>query len=320
MDSVPYIFCEDVLERQSTRNLFTMTDLSGQWRSAAQRFLEKRRSFYIIISKDDEGWFYAIGDEKTRDIENGPHSHEEFLSMDRRYIEVNHISVCFDPGHFHQLDVRKFQCSKEEIARRVVPFLTLRMRPNSTVSFLSGCPKEFTLECLDMFRSCFSFGNMDLVYVGPESEEFLALQLKNNPFLHWLVLRSWPHTETTEQLLLTFLNSRRNRTLDITQLPPHDIQSPLNVTMTFVKAAVDSWVSGDEKRTLFVCGSVGATLEEILSIPVPENVKRTEEEVEPEEEEEEGDIVVVWTKEDGSSLQCELYFSHDRVSIGSSDN
>ncbi|KAK0427809.1 hypothetical protein QR680_010436 [Steinernema hermaphroditum] len=70
MDSVPYVFCEDVLERLSRFNLFGMTNLSGQWRSAGQRFLEKRRSFYIIISKDREGWWYGIADEKTRDIEN----------------------------------------------------------------------------------------------------------------------------------------------------------------------------------------------------------------------------------------------------------
>ncbi|KAK0427810.1 hypothetical protein QR680_010436 [Steinernema hermaphroditum] len=101
MDSVPYVFCEDVLERLSRFNLFGMTNLSGQWRSAGQRFLEKRRSFYIIISKDREGWWYGIADEKTRDIENGPHSHEEFLSMDRKHVEFYQVSIYSNP---RQLD------------------------------------------------------------------------------------------------------------------------------------------------------------------------------------------------------------------------
>ncbi|KAK0427779.1 hypothetical protein QR680_010423 [Steinernema hermaphroditum] len=88
MDSVPYIFCEDVLERLSKENLYTMAELSGQWRSAAQRFIEKRQTFNITISKDSEEWFYSIANENTVDIGKGPHSHEEFLSMDRRYLEV----------------------------------------------------------------------------------------------------------------------------------------------------------------------------------------------------------------------------------------
>ncbi|KAK0427778.1 hypothetical protein QR680_010423 [Steinernema hermaphroditum] len=99
MDSVPYIFCEDVLERLSKENLYTMAELSGQWRSAAQRFIEKRQTFNITISKDSEEWFYSIANENTVDIGKGPHSHEEFLSMDRRYLEcefdfsINHVSI-----------------------------------------------------------------------------------------------------------------------------------------------------------------------------------------------------------------------------------
>ncbi|KAK0428279.1 hypothetical protein QR680_010708 [Steinernema hermaphroditum] len=57
MDSVPFIFCVDVLERLSRGNLFTMADhLSGQWRSAAQRFAELKRYLFVTISKDSEGW------------------------------------------------------------------------------------------------------------------------------------------------------------------------------------------------------------------------------------------------------------------------
>ncbi|KAK0427871.1 hypothetical protein QR680_010463 [Steinernema hermaphroditum] len=103
MDSVPYVFCEDVLERLTRKNLCTMTELSGQWGSVAQRFLEKRRSFYTIISKDDEGWFYAIADEKTREnTEIGPHSHDEFLSMDQTHVKMSANS-----------DVRKRRCPEE---------------------------------------------------------------------------------------------------------------------------------------------------------------------------------------------------------------
>ncbi|KAK0428277.1 hypothetical protein QR680_010708 [Steinernema hermaphroditum] len=87
MDSVPFIFCVDVLERLSRGNLFTMADhLSGQWRSAAQRFAELKRYLFVTISKDSEGWWYGVEDEKIwENTENAPRSHEEFLSMDRRY-------------------------------------------------------------------------------------------------------------------------------------------------------------------------------------------------------------------------------------------
>ncbi|KAK0427599.1 hypothetical protein QR680_010317 [Steinernema hermaphroditum] len=79
MDSVPYAFCEDVLERLPTTKLHTMAYyLSGQWRSAAQQFVEKRRTFYITISKDSEGWFYAIADEMTGGIEN---AHLDFVHV-----------------------------------------------------------------------------------------------------------------------------------------------------------------------------------------------------------------------------------------------
>ncbi|KAK0427808.1 hypothetical protein QR680_010436 [Steinernema hermaphroditum] len=72
MDSVPYVFCEDVLERLSRFNLFGMTNLSGQWRSAGQRFLEKRRSFYIIISKDREGWCDRVYIDSSADWFSSP--------------------------------------------------------------------------------------------------------------------------------------------------------------------------------------------------------------------------------------------------------
>ncbi|KAK0427611.1 hypothetical protein QR680_010324 [Steinernema hermaphroditum] len=310
MEAVPYVFCEEVLERLSKENLYTTAELSGQWKSAAQIFLDKRRIFFIKISKDDEGWWYALHDSKTWDIENGPHSHEEFLSMDRTHMECCIISVNYK---FDEQDGRQFRCSKEEIARRVVPFLTLRMRPHSTLLFSRDCPKEIAQECLNMFRSCFSFGMLNLVYVGPESEEFLALQLKNNQFLCGLSLRCWQHTETTEQLLLTFLNSRKKRYLDITHYS--DIQSPLKVTIRIVKAAVDSWVRGDYKRALSVYGNIGVTPAEILSIPLPENVAMSEE-----EGEEEGNFCVRWIKVDGSSLKCDVDFSDDQVLIDSSDS
>ncbi|KAK0427598.1 hypothetical protein QR680_010317 [Steinernema hermaphroditum] len=306
MDSVPYAFCEDVLERLPTTKLHTMAYyLSGQWRSAAQQFVEKRRTFYITISKDSEGWFYAIADEMTGGIEN---VHEESLSIDRRYVEINQISIY---SHLGQFNARKLRCSKEEMARRVVPFLTLRMRPDSSLSFMSGYPKEIVLECLDMFRRCFSFGVLHLLYVGPESEEFLALQLKSNPLLRSLLLRRWPHTETIEQLLLTFLKTKRIRVLDIEQ--PSDIQSPLKVTIRIVKAAVDSWVRDDGEKALVVYGNVGVTSTEIVSIPLPENVTRREE-----GGEEQGHFCVRWTKENGSSLRCELQFFNDLVVLESS--
>ncbi|KAK0427781.1 hypothetical protein QR680_010423 [Steinernema hermaphroditum] len=303
MDSVPYVFCEDVLERLSRKNLNTMAELLGHWGIATQRFLEKCRTFNMTISKDDEGWWYSIADENTRDMENGPHSHEEFLSMDRRYVEFHHIFICVG-----QSDGDKFRCSKEEIVRRVVPFLILRMRPDSTLVFMSDYLKEITLDYYNMFRSCFSFRHLDLVYVGPESEEFLALQLQNNPFLCSLTLCSWPQTDATEQLLLIFLNSRGNRLLFFRQ--SSEIQPPLKITIEFVKAAVQSWVGGGERRALF--GNAGVTREEILSIPLPENVTRTEK-----EGEQEGDLCVRYTKEDGSSLTCEVRFSIGCISINS---
>ncbi|KAK0427814.1 hypothetical protein QR680_010438 [Steinernema hermaphroditum] len=121
MDSVPYAFCEDVLERLSKENLDTMTELSGQWKTVVQRFIEKRRTFNITISKDSEGWFYGVEDAtdetKTRKIEIDEHSHEEFLSMDRRYVEINQISIYsdLDQSDFEELDpdLPLFQCSSE---------------------------------------------------------------------------------------------------------------------------------------------------------------------------------------------------------------
>ncbi|KAK0427815.1 hypothetical protein QR680_010438 [Steinernema hermaphroditum] len=329
MDSVPYAFCEDVLERLSKENLDTMTELSGQWKTVVQRFIEKRRTFNITISKDSEGWFYGVEDAtdetKTRKIEIDEHSHEEFLSMDRRYVEINQISIYsdLDQSDFEELDPdlplfqcsSELRCSKEEMARRVVPFLTLQMRPYSSLVFSVGCPWEITVECHDMFRRCFTFGKLELVCRGAKSEEFLALQLKNNPFLGDLTLRCWEHTETTEQLLLTFLNSRKKRALDIFESLEESLEDELSlkVTIEIVKAAVDSWVRGDEKRYLSVSGNIGVTPAEILSIPMPENVTRREE-----EGDEEGDFCVRWTKEDGSNLLCELYFSHDLTVIESS--
>ncbi|KAK0427759.1 hypothetical protein QR680_010412 [Steinernema hermaphroditum] len=150
MDTIPYDFCHDVW---SQINFGCRHDLAraGEflqepWRSATMNYIEKCRNISVRISKDDAGWFCTIVPQKA---EKGPNSVEELLATDRRYLICHGVTIGGDLSCLH----KKLPCSKEVIARKLIPLLNRHTRSWTSLHFHESLPTETAVECLKMFRN-----------------------------------------------------------------------------------------------------------------------------------------------------------------------
>uniref|UniRef100_A0A1I7XY64 FBA_2 domain-containing protein n=1 Tax=Steinernema glaseri TaxID=37863 RepID=A0A1I7XY64_9BILA len=164
---------------------------------------------------------------------------------------------------------------------------------------------------METFRNLGISSSLYLPYYGRESEDFFEAQLNNSPRLEYVLLKdSWP--ETAETLILRYLHSDKTRYFVI-----QDLESSLKVTLPILKAAFDSWYYLGSSWTS-VQGPPGFSIEEILSLPVPEDVWRVEDICYWAEGE---SSLVRWSRPDGSCFKCEFMDnSTQSSSIASSED
>ncbi|KAK0408908.1 hypothetical protein QR680_004232 [Steinernema hermaphroditum] len=304
MGTVPYAFCDDVLEqlRLLEQEFETFPE---PWRSAMEKHLKCRQTFCIKISEDEDGWGYAFsgsGDDfQTWSVEGGEHrlnspvSLEKVAKMDRRYV-ICHMA--WFGGEFGGFREQKTPCSKEDIAKKLVPELNRLTRSWSHLNFLRELSAETAMQCYKMFqKQHYGFPSLGLPYAGPE---FLAEFIENNySFRRVQLLGTWPNNKRVEDILVELQRSNRDKVVHLM-----DDGRNLKVTMRMFKAAFDLWLNTRNGRVLSLWGIPDFTDEHVLSIPFPQNVTRRNE-VTPDEWDDGYGMVrlITWTKEDGSFLE-----------------
>ncbi|KAK0429259.1 hypothetical protein QR680_011279 [Steinernema hermaphroditum] len=305
MDTVPFEFCQDVMERVSWCQPKFDEDASYMpepWKTVAA----KQKLFDVVFLIESGEWYYCIGYIK------GVTTFEELLEMDRRYVKCIAISTGLSVNEFLYTKVK---CSKEEIKKKLVPLMMRQARPNCHFFTVGGIrpwlmdnAKEESVAFIDMFQNVFTFGEITLPYWGSNSFEFLANQIKHNVVLKRLSCSGqWPNSDAVQDLILKFLDSPDDRQLSIGTLTrDYDPQRDLKVNMRIFKAALDSWLASWSPKTLIVDGPIGLTKEEILSLPVPDNVTRTETFAKNHDE---TTVVIKWRKEDESSIGLQMIYS-----------
>ncbi|KAK0419716.1 hypothetical protein QR680_014285 [Steinernema hermaphroditum] len=290
MDSVPYAFCEAVMA--------TVRYKWGQCQDAADHLPEpwcsvarKQKMPTITVLEENGEWMCGTV------LMDEVNSLEEVFQIDRRFVKFDCIYV----GSRLNSNDNKIVCSKEDVVQRVVPFLRRQTRPTCSLFFERNTQKEKNLMYLDLFRNFFVIGELVIPYVGTESRDFLASQIKDNPALYEVLLfEEWPHSYEAEQLLVDFLDSPDRRSLIMW---PKNRDSALRFNKRILKAAFDSWLSGDNRRALSVCVGLNVSRDDVLGLPFPENVTRTEEVRESEYDKR---SLIIWQKEDGSCLTLEF--------------
>ncbi|KAK0429261.1 hypothetical protein QR680_011281 [Steinernema hermaphroditum] len=184
MDTVPFEFCQDVMERVSWCQRKFDEDASytpEPWKTVAT----KQKLFDVVFLKESGEWYYCI-----REIK-GVTTVEQLLEMDRRYVKCIAISTGLSVNEFLYTKVK---CSKEEIKKKFVPLMMRQARPNCHFFTVRGIrpwlmdnAKEESVAFIDMFQNVFTFEEITLPYWGPNSFEFLANQIKHNVVLKELI-------------------------------------------------------------------------------------------------------------------------------------
>uniref|UniRef100_A0A1I7ZS45 FBA_2 domain-containing protein n=1 Tax=Steinernema glaseri TaxID=37863 RepID=A0A1I7ZS45_9BILA len=295
MDSVPIRFCEDVfilLQWPDYQFLSIADKVPDPWKTLAKRFGANQQSIRVVFGIEHGEWCCWV-----EEMEGfGLQSLKELLAVDRRYFRCTEISVCEEE---HLIMYNKICSRKEDITKKVIPFLNTI--PQKTHLNFWG-PRETMLAYLEIFRNLRIFNYIDLPYCGRESEDFLEAQLNNSPRLEtFRLMGPWPNTEAVEKLFLRFFDSDMDRVSVI--IPPDDLEerkSSLKVTLQILKAVFRSWYDLGNNLTE-VSGPPGITKEEILSLPVPEGLRRSH------EGRNGGKVWYVrWSKPNGSRFECFL--------------
>uniref|UniRef100_A0A1I8AG26 CVNH domain-containing protein n=2 Tax=Steinernema glaseri TaxID=37863 RepID=A0A1I8AG26_9BILA len=267
---------------------------TGRWKAAAGRYADNDRELDLKINFEEGEWGYS-----TRDYYDGD-SLDEMLARDRRFLRFRSIDIGRPLGIGDISDDFKTTCSKEDIFDRLIPLIVRQLRPCNDISLWDGISRQHARMLFDAFLYCKGFrercSSLDLPYFGPESEQFITTMLEDHCHLDCLSLYSnWPHSETVEHLVLKFL-SLRVFGFGIGGLANDD---GLKLNPTILKAVLDAWYRVETSFSAYAPWN--GDLEPLLSIPLPQNVTRTQ----PEPKRRGGDeSFIVWTKEDGSALAC----------------
>uniref|UniRef100_A0A1I8AH84 DUF789 domain-containing protein n=1 Tax=Steinernema glaseri TaxID=37863 RepID=A0A1I8AH84_9BILA len=184
-----------------------------------------------------------------------------------------------------------------------------------SISFYHTLSRQDARMYFDLLLSCkgFGFKSVFLPYFGPETERFLAACLEHN--LIYMTLGScWPHTQALEDMILKHLSKWCNVDFCITSFDHAEHEGGLKLSSKILNATMDSWINLDEGSYLSVSGPWYDDLEPVLSIPLPPNVTRTQPKVEVDDE----DVsIVLWTKENGFTLSCVLYWTRQYILFSS---
>uniref|UniRef100_A0A1I8AGS3 TIR domain-containing protein n=1 Tax=Steinernema glaseri TaxID=37863 RepID=A0A1I8AGS3_9BILA len=299
MDSVPFSFCMDVLGRINAYSwhFCKMEEvLTGRLKAATRRYSGNARELDLKINCEEGEWGYS-----TIDYHDGD-SLDEMLARDRRFLRFRSI----DFGHRLGIsDEFVATCSKEDICNRLIPLIVRQLRPCNNISLWyddgqgSTLSRQHVRMFLDAFLNCKGFRqrcySLGLPYFGPESEQFLTTMLEDDCNLDYLYLHSdWPHSDTLERLVLKFL-SHKVICFGINGLE----DGGLKLNPTILKAVFDAWYRAE--NSFSAAGPWNGDIEALLSIPVPQNVTRTQPKPKTKGEDE---SFIVWTKDNGFALQC----------------
>ncbi|KAK0398740.1 hypothetical protein QR680_002732 [Steinernema hermaphroditum] len=267
MDAVPYEFCADVmaaLDLRVDQYVDIANELPPLWKAAAKECSRKVHDYYVYIYKFEGGWWCVV----YAGIARAPpvRSLNELLSKNRRFLTFSYVRMD-DGRRKHQ---NAFPCSTDDL-KKLASFLRLCMRPRSSITFDVNEPP---LVPLDALKICQSFRSLTLRYYGVESSAFLEAQITNNSNLRNLLLTGcWPPTEFHEQLLVKFLSSSADITLEL-RPPPGSKEPCLNVNLVIAKATFHSWLRVKSFRFISTEGYTTLTEEEILSISLPGTLNR----------------------------------------------
>uniref|UniRef100_A0A1I7ZP52 FBA_2 domain-containing protein n=1 Tax=Steinernema glaseri TaxID=37863 RepID=A0A1I7ZP52_9BILA len=325
MDSVPFAFCMDVMGNVSTsitepsysaRKPHWSTVLAGRWNAAVRSYDENLKQVSLTLYCNSGEWGYSMQVHRAHE----DWSFEDLLPLDRRYVRC--VSITLDTEHY----VSDFYaaCSQEKFFTKLLPFFLQQSDSHLSLSVAVGISMQHIQMYFDAFLSCKVFrlrcSEICLPYYGPESVQFLATILEGDCNLQSLSLPSyWPHSEPLERLMLKFLGGKIYH-CNIPDLWTGDGHVKLNSTI--LKAVFDAWYRMekiDHERWLLRGSHFTAyvpwnyDLEQLLAIPVPPNVIRTQRKP---KEKDSDESFILWTREDGSALACRagresVYFSND---------
>ncbi|KAK0398706.1 hypothetical protein QR680_002718 [Steinernema hermaphroditum] len=150
MDSVPYVFCDNVLASLDLlRSDYAeiAKHLSEPWGSVAAKYSRNVEHFSVWIVEAEGFWWCSLLGGTSEAVRSYPNSLADLLSMDRRFIRIEDISLSEQ-----RAGERNFPCSEEELTRKLLPFLALRMRQSSMVN-LSADSTEKTCGQMPMDSS-----------------------------------------------------------------------------------------------------------------------------------------------------------------------
>uniref|UniRef100_A0A1I7Y255 Tudor domain-containing protein n=1 Tax=Steinernema glaseri TaxID=37863 RepID=A0A1I7Y255_9BILA len=289
-----------------------VAELNGQLAAMALPSTEGPKHFVLKIGRDKNGWFYALFDD-PRQTSTVPMSIEELLALEQQDTVLTSVHLSDDPTYGFELT----RCSREDLVEKLAPFIAARTQP-STSLWVNG-HREVILAAVDMFRAPFAFGDLFIGYEGQESDDFLVTQLQNNPGIRHLRLMSpWPQSEALEDVLFKHLTSGVLEVFSMERLQRHD-RSSMRFTYGMFRQVFGAWSSAETDKAFKFEGPggglSGVTVEDVLSMPYPEEMARVEDNMTSFFV---NMIVVAWTKPNGWHLEFRLNCSDDDVTLSSS--
>uniref|UniRef100_A0A1I7XYM6 PcfJ-like protein n=1 Tax=Steinernema glaseri TaxID=37863 RepID=A0A1I7XYM6_9BILA len=308
MDSVPIRFWEGVffaLRWNRWRWYEIAEKLPQPWKTLAWRHATRRLDFYINFPNEPGEWSCWI--ETYDDQSLLPKSLKELLAMDPRYLRCDEICVGMDRCMGTALELCR---GKENITEKVIPFLCRAAFIKTGLEFEYSCPREKARFYMDIFRNMIIFSRLGLPYFGQETEDFLATQVANN-YLLWnlAVQQDWPVTEANEDLVVQYLTRKKG---DLEPQRALHLYESLKTNFRILKAAFDTWYQSENEEVHVYSVAGHLTMEEVLSLPVPEDVWRVEGVYV--DNGEYGDVYgdrlisfIRWTKPNGACFRCDYH-------------
>uniref|UniRef100_A0A1I7XYK8 F-box domain-containing protein n=1 Tax=Steinernema glaseri TaxID=37863 RepID=A0A1I7XYK8_9BILA len=298
MDSVPIRFWESVFFalRWEARRWDEIAEKFPQpLKTLARRHATRRLDFYINFPNEPCEWSCWI--ETSHNETLLPKSPKELLAMDPRYLRCIAICVGEDRCMGWALELCR---GKQNITEKVIPFLRRTAFIKTSLKFDESCPREKARFYMDIFRNMFIFDQLILPYFGEESRDFLAIQATNNNVLWDLDVRQdWPVTEANEDLVVHFLTKKKG---DVDQERVLHLEDSLKTNFRILKAAFDTWYQSENEEVHVYSVEGHLAKEEVLSLPVPEDVWRVEGVYH------EGLVSFIrWTKPNGACFRCDFH-------------
>uniref|UniRef100_A0A1I7Y759 DUF3396 domain-containing protein n=1 Tax=Steinernema glaseri TaxID=37863 RepID=A0A1I7Y759_9BILA len=316
MDSVPYAFCLDVMGKlgdEAWQYEKMEKSLTGRWKAAARRYADNARDIVVGVNCDEGEWSYFYTMNENFATNSLDELLGKLLAMNRRFVRCRAIYVQHEMDNLYHGGYYT-TCSKEDIFRRFLPFMVQQARSFRTFRFHHSLSREDARMYFDFFRGYKGFGfqdfDLDLPYVGEESEQFLSACLELN-MVRLTLDTSWSRSQALEDLLLKFFTIGRGRWtwskghwLSIEE-PEGEENEELSMVISrrILEMVVNAWNEADSNRFQVHSPWYGG-LDPVLSISVPPNVTRTEHKIS-----EQNRYLVLWSKENGSTLRVSLFWN-----------